>query len=456
MSDFTLTLIDTIGIQEYLFRSNRLRENLGASQLVELAIGEWVRDSIRDTTGQTILDRPIEENSTFQAELLYQGGGNALVLFRALDDAQATVRTLSRKLLCDAPGLQIAVAHQPFTWDAGLGTALGELTRSLDAAKQRRSAGAPMLGQGVSLECRSTGLPAVGFTPLQGDDDTPRPASADVLARLDTGVQALARDRFRALLPPEVDAAYAIPNRFDDLGRSEGVQSYIAVVHADGNGMGQRFDDLLRQDLPARELITRIRELSAKVNEAGILALQNMIAEMAAAFATEKQRDPDDPLVLFLAGLPRDKDDKNKRYLPLRPLVYGGDDLTFVCDGRLGLALAASYLRHFHEATRTVELPGGEAHACAGVAIVKTHYPFARAYGLAEELCKGGKDMLRAAGRIKTESALDWHFALSGLLADRKTLRAREYTADSGASLLARPLTRFGPGIAAPWQTWET
>ena len=35
---------------------------------------------------------------------------------------------------------------------------------------------------------------------------------------------------------------------------------------------------------------------------------------------------------------------------PLRPIVFGGDDLTFVCHGRIGLALAARYLQYFEAA----------------------------------------------------------------------------------------------------------
>lgn len=462
MSNLTLTIIDTIGIQSYIFASNRLRENLGASELVERAIRAWVREALPsphnlDDQSAIIADRRIEDAPDLQAELLLQGGGNAIIIFRDAAEARAMVGRLSRKLLTDAPGLSIAVAHVPFAWATPLGGergAMRALYQALAAAKQLRPADAALPGQGVTLECRSTGLAAVDYARAQGeDDDGERPASADVLARIDADVLAGSRQRFAAMLPDAIRDRYALPERFDDLGRSEGVQSYLAVIHADGNGIGRRFAQLHVQEHPNRAHINALRDLSQKVDRAGTLALGRTVTIMTQAFASSERRDPDDPLVLFLAGLAEERK-TGKPYLPFRPIVYGGDDVTFVCDGRLGLALAAEYLRQFHTATGEVALPGGPAHACAGVAIVKTHYPFARAYDLAEELCQGAKADLRAAGRDGEESAIDWHFALSGLLTDLDTIRVREYTSDHHQPLVARPLTRFGSGTRRSWGTW--
>ena len=71
--------------------------------------------------------------------------------------------------------------------------------------------------------------------------------------------------------------------------------------------------------------------------------------------------------------------------------MYGGDDLTFVCDGRLGLDLAAFYLKEFSRGTIKVCGEDKSVDACAGVAIVPTKFPFASAYHFAEELCGLGQ-----------------------------------------------------------------
>lgn len=134
-----------------------------------------------------------------------------------------------------------------------------------------------------------------------------------------------------------------------------------------------------------------------------------------------------------------------KQILPLRPIIIGGDDVTFVCDGSIGMTLAVQFVSEFEKKTQALsewltKLLGEPTplSACAGVAIVKTHYPFARAYDLSEALCKSAKTygkQLNYKG-----SCIDWHFATTGLSGDLRTIREREYTGRDG-SLTLRPVT---------------
>jgi hypothetical protein len=48
MSQYIATVIDTTGIQKYIFGSNRLKENIGASHLVKLATTDWVEEFLKD------------------------------------------------------------------------------------------------------------------------------------------------------------------------------------------------------------------------------------------------------------------------------------------------------------------------------------------------------------------------------------------------------------------------
>lgn len=435
MAQSVLSVIDTTGIQDYIFGSNRLAENIGASQLVEMATDKWVKELVTSE------------------DIVYRGGGNVMFRSASIEQAHKVITALSRKLLIEAPGLEIAVAHKEYNVETdvvgGKDGIYNQLMRELAYSKQQRPVSAPLLGVGVTLACRSTGLPATEL-----DED--RPVSADIDAKVRGRIQKAANTRLiENLLPTEItEDDYQFSTRMDELGRTEGESSYIAVVHADGNGMGKRFKAMVEQYPNANqneECLKAIKVLSDAVEQAGKDALQQTVAHMLHTFI-HPQEQWENESIQFITGI-EVSGKTEKPYLPFRPLVYGGDDVTFVCDGRLGLTLAATYLAEFEKAAQN--LPDGKpAHASAGVAIVKSHYPFARAYDLAEQLCKSAKKEIKLRD-IEDTSMLDWHIAASGVLDSLEGIRQREYMASDGF-LYARPLTLHrkteGAGI---WRSWE-
>jgi hypothetical protein len=109
------------------------------------------------------------------------------------------------------------------------------------------------------------------------------------------------------------------------------------------------------------------------------------------------------------------------------------------------LTLAARYLELFEVESRARDM---ELYACAGIAVVKAHYPFARAYELSQALTGKAKKYARAEADGNL-SALDWHFAAGGLLGELKDIREREYTVPAG-DLNLRPLPLRETG----WHSW--
>lgn len=463
MADHTLTMIDTTAIQAYIFGSNRLRDNVGASQLVADATSAWVAETLRDLGATNIAlaakdfidDRCMFENHPLDAELLSTGGGNAIILFRTATLATRWTTSYTRLLLQRAPGLSVVVVHSdPFTWDPGgrdMPNHLETLKDRLNVAKQTRRSSAPLLGLGVTATCQSTGLVAVDtHKDGKAPDCTFRRVSSEVQAKVSEAIYQRSHQRFQDIFADFRRLELKLPADFDDLGRRKGEQSYIAVVHADGNGLGKRFEHLHTAGCTNRDYVQHYRRLSNLVNRAAQDALTCAVA----------------PLINEQAKLIPPYTER--KMLPFRPLVYGGDDVTFVCDGALGLWLAARYLAAWEQQTqdkltrwraeydcRQEPIPAfldpPVMTACAGVALVKTHYPFARAYALSEELCQHAKRLSRSAADNPSPSALDWHIATSGLLGGLDDIRKREYTVKTGA-LAMRPIMLHA--AAHPWRTW--
>ena len=454
-----VTVLDTTGIQPYIFGSNRLRENVGASYLVSQATDEWVKEvlkGLKKTENWKIQipdqpeDKPHIEDGELTAELVYAGGGNTVLLFQTIDYAKEFTRKLSRKILEEAPGINLVAAHKEFEWNSKsepLHQVIQNVMKNeVDRAKQQRVPSAPLLGLGVTADCRSSRLVAVNISDepqyMMPSKHQAYPISKEIGAKLvtvNTANKQLKHFIFDPKKPHKKDD-YEIPLDVDDMGRSEGESSYIAIIHADGNNMGKRFQNV-GIDKSNREYITEIRKLSHSIQEAGKNALKKVYETVV------KSLD---------SGSLAEKISLKDNTLPFRPIVYGGDDVTFICDGRLGLELAAIYLQAFENQPVSY---GGKLTACAGVCIVKSHYPFVRAYELSENLCKSAKksaknkakDQKDFTGQELDFSALDWHLAASGLIGSVSEIREREYQVPEG-ELYMRPVLLAQD---AEWRTWQ-
>lgn len=444
MGQHTLTVVDTSGIQEYIFGTNSLQQNVGASYLVDCASRKWAVEALPTPHNVTDLDSKdpftgqVIENDKLKAEVVYAGGGNTIILFSNPDLAKGFARRLTRKVLLEAPGLQVALVHKDFDWRSQpLGGESGIVRSAMDDLATRKAdqpTSSPLLGLGVTAACVFTGLPAVN------KDADRRLISAEAKAKLD--VESIAHNRLTGLISFR---SYDVPKDFDEFGRTVGESSYISVIHTDGNGMGKRIQRI-RDSFPTasknREYVQTMRKFSVSVQQAALEALQSTVDRLIESVQDDGKKVIGDVIELR----------KNK--LPFRPIVFGGDDVTFVCDGRLGLSLAAHYLEQFSSYT----LADGEpAHCRAGVAVVKTHYPFSRAYALAEDLCRSAKEYIKKRQQPPYSegglTSMDWHFAVSGLVRELQEVRELEYTGTEG-NLLMRPVRLTD--LEKDWCSWST
>lgn len=454
MRGMTLTQIAVSGIQNYIFGSNNLKQNIGASELVTAVTTDWVIDALNQ---EGIAHNVIRDDAAgkwhFQewnavpqlAQIVYWGGGNALILFNGKREQHAIpfTKLLTRRALQEAYGLSLVVDHLELDWDNDVASCKhNELRDAVAARKLNRRQDSPLLGLGVTAACVFTGLPAVG---RDEDENLVSQAVQHKRNAFDR-----AKTRLNYLLRDE-RGKYDFVEDFNWLGE-RGESSYTAVIHADGNGMGKRFEAIAKAHPSPSDndaYCQQLRRLSTAVEEKAEKALKATVKFLIKSLDSRNNK--------FGGVVPMLKDNR----LPFRPIVFGGDDVTFVSEGRLGLALAAHYLRKIAEGS----LPGAKAgetgdplYARAGVAIVKTHYPFARAYELAEALGKSAKEKIPTITLDGKGIVLDWHFATSGVILSLNQLREREYRSQVGSNLLMRPVRL---DIGAPptgtkyWRTWH-
>ena len=290
MSEYTLTVLDTSGIQDYLFGTNNLRQNAGASYLADCATRQWVHMMLDTVIGEGAhnvlnlddIEHPFDETKTIQtegvqAEVIYAGGGNTAILFKDHMQAKAFTTKLTRKVLLDAPDLKLLIAHHRFDW---LGKPLGSkdgvvqlVMDQLQILKQSQPPAQPLRGLGVTVDCVFTSRPAVGYDPQS------RPVAAEAWAKYRASDRA--GERLLKFLEKSIDKKqYCIPSDFEDIGSSHEESSYIAVVHADGNGMGKRIKAI--QDAYATvaqnpDYVQAMRAFSLSLQKAAHVALNATI-----------------------------------------------------------------------------------------------------------------------------------------------------------------------------------
>jgi len=389
-------LLDTVSIQKYIFQSNQLKENLGASFLVD----EIYRNCSDDG---------------------YIGGGNALLLFQEETKAKEFIREWTASLLINAPGIVTAVALDKFDLNNFV-ESRNNLFKQLRENKSKYVPETVIPRHGITAECRHSGLSMDVWNDIEKEY-----VSAGSNAKIEAAEQA--RDEIHKKYKDILKDGFCFTNKLDKLGGISG-DSHIAIVHIDGNNMAERFK--------AMDSLEKIRELSRAVEEAAESAFRDLLTHIvnrfddimeSLGFNNHSKEDK------YWYRYCSEKDDKySKKVLPIRPIVLGGDDVTFVCDGKLGIYFSKIFIEAFEKKKVSDEK---KLTACAGVAIIKTKYPFYRGYQLAEELCRNAKKK-RKKNQDDSNSYLDFHISMGGLAGSLEHIREKYFQAAQG-NLIYRP-----------------
>lgn len=408
-----LLTVETGGNQAYVFASNRLRESVGASHLVMESTTKWLRAALKDAPPHSVLQ---------------EASGKAFVLFEDTprSTVEAVVRQLTLKAL-SAPGLDLFGAIVPAPAPEEPAAEMVDAVLAANRRVEKNRSGLPGAivrhpRLPLTADCASTSAGASELMPRPEEGRSGRDqmaVSAAVAAKrraASKGLEALRKqvgELEGKTLPRDL-------RQVERLFEGEDTLSWLAVVHADVNGLGQALMNLTAHSQD--EYLKGLQEFSVGVERAALAALR--------------------------AGLRSVQPVAGGTIIPALPLIAAGDDLTIVLPGSQALRFVVAYLRAFEEASHCFlgkgapgELaiaPGGLG-ACAGIAVVKPHHPFSDAYALAEKLADSAKRVKRlvvdSEGRSVPCSAFDFHLLYDSASSDLKDIRD-ERTVDEEATVL--------------------
>lgn len=399
--------------QNYIFCSNKLKENVGASIIIENAVEKM----------------PFQIDRKYSENLIYNGGGGSLYKFNDRNEAEEFVKKVSAKVIKEYPGLEVFMVIEEYddTTDPII-EVIDKAYVKLAQKKNRRKTSGGLLSFGIERKCEATGQPAV-----YPDDDEGRTRYISREIKVKQKASDERSEKFDKLLPQKNGEPYKSIREFSELVKGD--KKYIAVVHIDGNRMGRKFSELKKHysdnhekgcSKNNAEYLENLKRFSEEIKNA---------YEDAFRYMTGKVLEHEDDL----------KDDiliKENKF-PVIPLIVAGDDVTYITNGKIGIETARIFIEYLN--TREICLYGDikiNLNACAGVAIVRYNYPFFKAYELAEDLCSNAKKRLSKdyGDNGKDFSLIDWHIEQGDLMGSIEVIRKNNYTSEDNKKLYMRPI----------------
>lgn len=363
-----LMILEVSQKQDYIFSSKKLKDNVERSQIIQYV------------TSNQFFENAAPDLYKESENMIYAGGGHTVLQFATASQAKTFAKTVTAIAIQQFQDLELFVKQIVYDETKTPAENFRQLSAALEAKKALRRSSLRRLKFGIEAEEISSIYNS--HVPIE------------------------------SIAPPK---GYRFSNEFSQVC---GEDSFLAVVHIDGNAMGKRVENLYQS--VGEDFDTCCQSLR-RFSEGIQSDFEQAFAETAQEVA---------------------KCEQNSMYLRMRPIVLAGDDVCFVCAGEIGLECARIFLERL--AARKNQEDGLPYAACAGIAVVHAKYPFHEAYGLSEALCNSAKKYSASLDDTGNISAMDFHISFGQLQHSLTDIRG-SYRTEDGGFLHLRPLVVVSP-----------
>lgn len=427
---YVLAMYDVRGKQEFIFRTNKLQEIVGASWLIRDVFKDYLFPAAKEYKAKGIYSYVNTEDNSgskfsveefgkrinsneYIGEVVYEGGGNFIVLFKDEDTFKEITYRFTKKVMEEVGTLRVlgtAIEIDDFNDYAADRAKLYKKHRIQEAQESNIS---PWSCLPIVQVDRKTSQPLVDY---DFSNDISREIKGKILQK---GVEGkLSKESIAKLLKYYSEKKRIAEKSKDDLKASEitlqknsedildklvtdkGTDSLLAIVYIDGNNMGVKVQEATEDVRSYEDSVQKLREFSQKTQSIYI----------------------DEGTKEAFKGL------ESKSF---RLVVSAGDEINFIVNAHDAFKCAENYLNYLKNKKEE------GASACAGIAVFHSHAPYADVYRIAEEACESGKRKMKDAG-LDAASFIDFHICQGAIGVSLDWIRKEEN----------------GDIISRPWMIW--
>ena len=406
--DYVLCMYDIRGKQEFIYKSSKLKEIVGASLIIRDLFKDYLYDAAkvyRDCINEEFKGsdavfrydlnedklkkfsfKEFEERmngNQYIGEIVYDGGGNFLMLYKNEEAMKKTTEIFTKKILKEIGTLRVVA-----TYIGNIREDNYHSDDSKDPGDYERLYQRHRFRESTALYTQPYGsLPIVQTSPISSMpltymyDHAPKDISASGKSyfKCSTETNAKLKKYWEEAGKHGDEMGETILDNI--VAETKGEDSMLAIFYIDGNAMGAKVQACLQGKKNYDDCVNLLREFSKKIQK---------------TFIDDRKKDM----------LKEDeKQSSDKKHFRSRILIGAGDEMTIICRADESYEIIKEYLS---------KIPSPYS-SCAGAAIFHSHTPFSDAYRIAEQCCEDTcKNYMKENG-LTLANLMDFEYCQGGI-----------------------------------------
>lgn len=407
-------MYDIRGKQEFIYRSSKLKEIVGASLIIRDLFEDYlydaamtcrdninkeskVKEEYKDKDAIFKYDPNEEELDKFEfkefekrmngdqyiGEIVYDGGGNFLLLYKNENAMKKTTEIFTKKILKEIGTLKVVATYiggiSKDNYHSNDLKNPGDYERLYQKHRLRESTALYTLPYGSLPIVQTEPTSSLPLTYMY--DNAPKDSSASEknYVKYSTETNAKLKKYWEETRKPDCEMGETVLDNI--VAETKGEDSMLAIFYIDGNAMGAKVQACLKGKKNYDDCVNLLREFSKKIQK---------------TFIDDRKAD--------MLKIDDTKSSDKKNYKS-RILIGAGDEMTIICKADESYETIKEYLS---------KIPSPYS-SCAGAAIFHSHTPFSDAYRIAEQCCEDTCKNYMKDNELTLANLMDFEYCQGGI-----------------------------------------